>query len=88
MNRLLADVDNEFAADIIISRLAESGIHAWIQSNEALQSRGGPTIRSRCTVYVEESELERARAALAEAEAVDEDELARLAEEAGPPPRI
>jgi Putative prokaryotic signal transducing protein len=94
VTHFLTEAESEFGADIIISRLAEAGIHAWPEPVP-----GGPLRYAgysgfargavgRRNVYVEESDLARARAVLAEAESVDEDELARLAEESGPPPRV
>lgn len=84
MSRFLAHAESEFGADIIIARLAEAGIHA---ASPSVNSESGGAI-GKWNIYVEEADLERAREVLAEAESVDEDELARLAEEAGPPPRV
>lgn len=84
MLKIVTSVSSEPEAQMICQRLSESGITAIPE-----RSIGGPTWgRSGAQdVYVDESDLERARALLAsEAQPVSDEELARLAEEAGPAP--
>jgi hypothetical protein len=67
---------------MIVGRLAEAGVHAWFSRTRA----GRAVMAAPCDVYVEDTDLEAARGALAAAANVDEAELTRLAEESGPPP--
>ncbi len=78
----LTTAHDEIEADIVLARMKEAGIHAWPSS--ALRSRYGSAVPQ--DIYVEDEDLERARAALQASENVDEAELTRLAEESGPPP--
>lgn len=82
MNRWVTTAGNEIEADIIVGRLAHAGIHAW--SSDLLASRTG--LNHPYDIYVDDADLDVAKRVLVEAEDVDEGELARLAEEAGPPP--
>jgi hypothetical protein len=82
MNRWVTAAGNEIEAGIIVSRLANAGIHAW--SSDPLASRTG--LNHPYDIYVDNADLDAAKRALVEAEDIDEGELARLAEEAGPPP--
>ena len=70
-------------ADLICERLLAEGIPA-----EAQRSIGGPTWGESGAryVYVAPENAPRARELLQAAEDVSEDELAKLSEEAGPPP--
>ena len=83
MNRHIASAANEFEADIVLSRLAEAGIHAWPTEVGSFGRGGGG---GPCDVYVDEADFERARRVLAEAESVNEAELDALAERSAPPP--
>jgi DNA-binding IclR family transcriptional regulator len=78
--RPVAGAQNEPQAELIVQRLAAAGISAVSQlssGNPEFGSSGGRTI------YVEEADLERARAALADEEpAFTDDELAELSEQA------
>jgi Putative prokaryotic signal transducing protein len=70
---------DEMQQTLIVGRLAEAGIHC-------VSRGGGLSLRSRSPydVCVRAADLERARALLKEDEGgFDEDELARLSEEAG-----
>lgn len=79
--RPVAGARNEPEAELIVQRLAATGISAVSQlssGNPEFGSSGGRTI------YVEEAEVERARAALADAEPeFTDEELAELSERAG-----
>jgi hypothetical protein len=78
--KIVASVD-QFEADIIMGRLSEAGIHCMRSGGGAGFERGMSRFRD---VYVNAKDLERARAVLKEDEGgFDEDELARLSEEAG-----
>ncbi len=81
MLKTVAGAPNESQADLIVARLAAAGITAVSQlslGNPEFGAAGGRMI------YVEELDLARARQVLAAEEApFDEDELARLSEEAG-----
>ncbi len=81
MLRPVAGAQNEPQAELIVQRLAAAGISAVSQlssGNPEFGSSGGRTI------YVEEADIERARAALAdEGPAFTDDELAELSERAG-----
>jgi Putative prokaryotic signal transducing protein len=78
--KVVATVANEAEEGLVISRLAESGIKAVAQRTIGNVEFGGSGARN---VLVEESQMDRARELLAGDEAIDEDELARLSEEAG-----
>jgi hypothetical protein len=80
MDRLLTSTAAPFEADVIVGRLTDAGIAAFVKA--PIQSRMGDVVGGR-DVYVEEALLDRAREVLAEGSGVSEDELARLAEEAG-----
>ncbi len=82
MNRWVTTAGNEIEADIIVGRLTEAGIHAW--TSDPLASRA--SLNHPCDVYVDDADLDAAKRVLVEAKDIDEGELARLAEEAGPPP--
>lgn len=82
MNRWVTTAGNEIEADIIVGRLTDAGIHAW--ASNPLASRTG--LSRPYDIYVDDADLDAAKRVLVEAEGVDEGELARLAEEAGPPP--
>lgn len=78
---LLTSTASEFEAEVIMGRLQEAGIEATVKGS-GLNVRGAYSMGG-CAVWVEEADLERARAALNDAQDVDEDELAALAEQAG-----
>jgi hypothetical protein len=82
MNRWVTTASNEIEADIIVGRLADAGIHAW--ASDPIASRRG--MNNPHDIYVDDTDLDAAKRVLVEAEDIDEGELARLAEEAGPPP--
>jgi hypothetical protein len=72
---------NPMEADIIMGRLTDAGIRCMPSPGLGGYGRGMPQTRD---VYVNANDLERARAVLKEDEGgFDEDELARLSEEAG-----
>jgi Putative prokaryotic signal transducing protein len=72
---------NFMEADIIMGRLTDAGIRCMPSAGLGGYGRGMPQTRD---VYVNAKDLERARAVLKEDEGgFDEDELARLSEEAG-----
>jgi hypothetical protein len=79
VSRYLTTANNELEAQIILARLREAGLSAW-ESNSlgGRAGSGGPR-----DVYVEDADLERARAVLREVQDVDEAELDALAEGAG-----
>jgi transcriptional/translational regulatory protein YebC/TACO1 len=79
--KVLTTVTSEAEAELILERLLEADIHAISQ-----RTIGGPEWGSSGArdVYVNERELDRARAVLeADEGEFSEDELARLSEEAG-----
>lgn len=77
----VAGAGNQAEAELICSRLLEAGIHAISQRNFGGPEFGGSGSR---TVFVDERDAVRAREILAtDEEPVNEDELARLSEEAG-----
>lgn len=82
MNRWVTTVGNEIEADIIVGRLTDAGIHAW--TSDVFASRTG--LNHSYDIYVDDADLDAAKRVLAEAEDIDEGELVRLAEEAGPTP--
>lgn len=82
MNRWVTTASNEIEGDIIVGRLTDAGIHAW--ASDILASRTG--MSHPYDIYVDEADLDAAKRVLAEVKDVDEGELVRLAEEAGPPP--
>jgi hypothetical protein len=67
-------------ADLICARLRDAGIGAMAQGG-MYGARAG--LGGTREVYVEEKDLERARATLGASERISEDELAKAAEEAG-----
>ncbi len=81
MLRPVAGARNEPEAALIVQRLAAAGVTAvshLSSGNPEFGSSGGRM------VYVEEADVERARAALADAEpAFTDEELAELSEQAG-----
>jgi hypothetical protein len=81
MERLLTSTSNEFEAEVIVGRLVDAGIAGEVRGQ--IQTRSGGYVQGGRDVFVEEDQLDRARSVLSEAEGVSEDELARLAEEAG-----
>ncbi len=79
--RLLRQAATAPEAQIIESRLREAGIEAIAQ-----RSIGGPEwgLSGAQTVYVQDADLARAQEVLAaDEQPIDDDELARLSEEAG-----
>jgi hypothetical protein len=77
--KVVTTATDEMQQSIILGRLTEAGIHCM--GSGGGRRRGATGARD---VYVRASDLERARALLKEDEApFDEDELARLSEEAG-----
>jgi hypothetical protein len=81
--RVIAAASSGIEADLIGQRLGESGIAAISR-----RSIGGPEWGPSGAhyVYVEASDLERARELLAASEGISDAELERLAEGSGPPP--
>jgi hypothetical protein len=78
--RVVTTATDEMQQSIILGCLADAGIHC-MGGGAQLPRRGGAGPRD---VYVRAADLERARALLKEDEGgFDEDELARLSEEAG-----
>jgi hypothetical protein len=78
--KVVATVANEAEAEMICGRLLEAGIHAVAQ-----RTIGGPEWgwSGGRYVYVDEADLDRARALLeSDQGSFSEDELARLSEEA------
>ncbi|HXB16816.1 MAG TPA: DUF2007 domain-containing protein [Solirubrobacteraceae bacterium] len=79
--RPVAGAFNEPEAELIVQQLAAVGISAVSQlssGNPEFGASGGRTI------YVDERDVERARAALANAQAdISDEQLAELSEEAG-----
>jgi hypothetical protein len=82
MSRHLTTTSNEVEAEIVLSVVRAAGISAW-QSNDlgGRPGYGGPR-----DIYVEDADLERAQQALKDAQDVDQDELAELAERQRPAP--
>jgi hypothetical protein len=81
MSSLLTSTASNFEAEVIVGRLQDAGIAASI-NGVGLNVRG--TYRAGgYDVRVEDAELARAREVLAQAQDVDDDELAALAEQAG-----
>ena len=79
--KVAAAASNEAEAELIRERLLSEGIHAVSQRTIGSAEWGSSGARN---VYVNETDLDRARAVLEAAEgAFGEDELARLSEEAG-----
>ena len=84
MLKIVAGTQNQAQAEMIVARLASIGITAISQLSLGNPERGGGGGRM---VYVEERDVQRARELLAEDESpISDEELARLAEEAGGPP--
>jgi Putative prokaryotic signal transducing protein len=82
--RILTSVNGEVEAELVRGRLTDAGIHSTSQrSGAGLGARWG--LGGSFDVYVEEQDLDRAREAL-NVEQISEEELAREAERAGPPP--
>jgi hypothetical protein len=81
--RVAATAANGPEAELIRQRLGEAGIESVSQ-----RTIGGPEWGTSGAqyVYVDVSELERARTLLAASEELSEAELGELAEGAGPPP--
>jgi Putative prokaryotic signal transducing protein len=80
MTVLLTSVASNFEAEMVVGRLADAGITAEIRG--PIMVRSGDVQGGR-DLWVEERDLERARAALKDSEGIDEAELARLSEAAG-----
>ena len=79
--KVVATAANEAEAEMIRDRLLSEGVQAISQRTIGGPEWGGSGARS---VYVNETDLDRARAVLGANEgAFSEDELARLSEEAG-----
>ncbi len=84
MLKIVAGTQNQAQAEMIVARLASIGITAISQLSLGNPEMGGGGGRM---VYVEERDVQRARELLAEDESpISDEELARLAEEAGGPP--
>jgi hypothetical protein len=77
--QVAATASSGIEADLIIQRLAEAGIQATSQ-----RSIGGPEwgVSGSQYVYVEASNLERAREVLSASEGLSDDELSSLSEDA------
>jgi hypothetical protein len=83
MFKLLITAENEVEADLIIARLSDAGIRS-LRSPGSLRSGSGSGSGAGRDIRVEEEDLDRAREVLKTNEgSFDEDELARLSEEAG-----
>jgi hypothetical protein len=79
--KVVASAANEAEAQMICGRLLDAGIHAISQRNIGSAEWGGSGARS---VFVNDAEVERARAVLETDEgAFSDEELTRLSEEAG-----
>jgi hypothetical protein len=79
--KVVATAANEAEAEMIRDRLLSEGVHAISQRTIGGPEWGGSGVRN---VYVNETDLDRARAVLeADEGAFSEDELARLSDEAG-----
>lgn len=74
-------VSSEFEANIVRERMAEAAITVLIGPEGNPREPGAGTR----DIYVEDADLERARAVLQAAGAVDQDELDRLSRQSGPP---
>jgi hypothetical protein len=75
----LTTAADEMQERLIVGRLAEAGIRSMLTGGGIKRGIAGPW-----TVYVQAADLERARSLLKEDEGgFDEEELARLSEEAG-----
>ena len=72
----LTTASSEFEAEIILERLSEAGVQA-VQQGPLAPRVGYPGGRD---IYVEEQDLDRARAALKAAEGFSEEELTELSE--------
>lgn len=79
--RIAASAANEAEAEMILGRLSDAGIHGISQRNIGGPEWGGSGTRS---VFVQEADLEKARALLAtDPDEFSDEELTRLSEEAG-----
>lgn len=78
MARYLTTATSEFEANAIRGRLSEARISLLAQG--ALQDDGVTLVTGR-DIYVNDNDLERAKAILKSDEGFDEDELARLSEQ-------
>jgi hypothetical protein len=77
---IVATATDAVQAALIMGRLAEAGIHCMRRGGGGFRG----SLTNACTVCVTMKDLERARAVLkADEGGFDEDELARLSEEAG-----
>jgi hypothetical protein len=77
--RLVTTATDAMQESLIVGRLSEAGIRCMSSRQRIKGGAGTP-----CDLYVLAADLERARAILKEDEGgFDEDELARLSEEAG-----
>jgi hypothetical protein len=79
MARYLTTASSEFEVDAIRGRLSEAGILVLAQG--ALDEHGVEFVHSH-DVYVNDDDLEHAKLVLEVSEDIDEDELARLSEQA------
>jgi hypothetical protein len=79
MARFLISVNSELEAEAIRGRLSGAGIGALAQG--ALQDKGIELGTSR-DIYVNDEDLDRAKAVLAEGASFTDDELAELSEQA------
>jgi hypothetical protein len=78
--KIVTTATDEMQQSLIIGRLTEAGIHCMGGAAE----RGWRTAARSRDIYVQAADLERAREVLkADEGGFDEDELARLSEEAG-----
>jgi Putative prokaryotic signal transducing protein len=78
--KIVATATDEMQKTLIMGRLSEAGIHCMGGAPE----RGWATTGRARDIYVRAADLERAREVLkADEGGFDEDELARLSEEAG-----
>jgi hypothetical protein len=78
----LTTANDELQQSVIVGRLSEAGIRCMGSSSSGTGLRRG--VSGQRDIYVKAADLERAQALLKQDEApFDENELARLAEEAG-----
>jgi hypothetical protein len=79
VTRYLTTAGNSLEAEMVVSRLAEAGITAVQQGTLVLGTPGGTA--GAQDIYVNDGDLDRARAALKAAESISEDELVQAEEE-------
>jgi uncharacterized protein YaaQ len=78
--KLVTSVSNEAEAEMVAERLSEEGIRFTVRLASGGIRLGAAAARD---LYVDEQDLDRARAALDVDEGFTDEELARLSDEAG-----